>query len=137
MTTATAHLTTACRDVAVMVVEDHDDSRDMLVFALEALGAHVVGVSSAVEALTYMQRVRPDVLVSDLSMPEMDGFELLQHVRASPGLEDLPAIAVTGHGEMSAKARQSGFQRFFRKPIDTIELCRAIGALTGGRPHSQ
>ena len=132
MMAATAQRTTECRGVAVMVVEDHDDSRDMLVFALEAFGARVVGVSSALEALTRLQTVRPDVLVSDLAMPEMDGFELLQHVRASPGLEDLPAIAVTGHREMSAKAAQSGFQRFFRKPIDIVELCRAIGTLTGG-----
>jgi CheY-like chemotaxis protein len=117
--------------VAVVVVEDHDDSRDFLVLALQELGAKAIGARSAAQALGYMRTVRPDVLVSDLSMPEQDGFELLREVRSSPYLKDVPAIAVTGHGDLRAKAGRSGFQWFIRKPIDAIELCRVIAALTG------
>ena len=112
-----------------MVVEDHDDSREFLVFALESFGAHVVGMSSAGQALLYMQTIRPDVLVSDLSMPEMDGFQLLHVVRATPSLKDLPAIAVTSHRDLAAKASESGFQRFIKKPIDPMELCQAIATV--------
>ena len=75
-----------------MVVEDHDDSREMIVLALEAFGAQVVSMNSAAEALASLQTVRPDGLVSDLSMPDMDGFQLLHALRASPALRDLPAM---------------------------------------------
>lgn len=123
---------TACRDVSVVVVEDHDDSREFLVFALQGLGARAIGASSAAQALRYMLTVRPDVLISDLSMPEQDGFELLSEVRSSPYLKDVPAVAVTGHGDLREKAGRSGFQFFMTKPIDAMELCRVIGALAGG-----
>jgi CheY-like chemotaxis protein len=115
-----------------MVVEDHDDVRDVLVLELEAFGAYVMSANSAAQALTYMKVVRPDVLVSDLSMPGKDGFELLQEVRSSPVLMNVPAIAITGHGDLRAKADRSGYQRFMEKPIDTEGLCRAIGELAGG-----
>jgi CheY-like chemotaxis protein len=62
---------TTCGGVAVKVVEDHDDSREMIVLALEVFGAQVVSMNSAAEALASLQTVRPDVLVSDLSMPDM------------------------------------------------------------------
>jgi two-component system CheB/CheR fusion protein len=72
--------------------------------------------------------------VIDLSMPEQDGFELLQELRSSPYLKNVPAIAVTGHGDRREKVGRSGFQWFMREPIDALELCRVIGALTrGGR----
>ena len=131
MTDATPVPHTACSDISVMVVEDHDDSRDFLVFALQALGARAIGARSAAQALGYMRSVRPHVLVSDLSMPDQDGFELLHAVRSSPYLRDVPAIAVTGHGDLREKAGRSGFQWFIRKPIDAMELCRVIAALTG------
>ena len=114
-----------------MVVEDHDDLRNLLVVGLEAAGAFVMSANSAAVALTYMKVVRPDVLVSDLSMPGQDGFELLQEVRSSPALMDVPAIAITGHGDLRSKADRSGFQQFMEKPIDTEELCRAIATVAG------
>jgi CheY-like chemotaxis protein len=129
MTAAASVQQTSCTGVSVMVVEDDDDSREMLIVALEVFGARVMAARSAAQALNYLQAVRPDVLVSDLSMPEMDGFALLHAVRASAELKNLPAIAVTGHWDLAKKATQSGFQRFIRKPIDPMELCRAVGAL--------
>jgi FixJ family two-component response regulator len=92
---------TACHDVSVVVVEDH------------------------------MRTVKPDVLVTDLSMPE----QALSFFRSfAPPLKNVPAIAVTGHGDLREKVGRSGFQWFMRKPIDALELCRVIGALTrGGR----
>jgi CheY-like chemotaxis protein len=121
----------ACQNVSVLVVEDHDDSRDLLVFALEQAGATVIAVSSVAEALKWLKTVRPQVLVSDLSMPGRDGFSLLQEVRSSPELHDLPAIAVTGHTqpELLSRAEGAGFQRFMRKPVNITELCEAVQAL--------
>lgn len=120
-----------CQNVSVLVVEDHDDSRDLLVFALEQAGATVIAASSVAEALKWLKTVRPQVLVSDLSMPGRDGFSLLQEVRSSPELHDLPAIAVTGHTqpELLSRAEGAGFQRFMRKPVNITELCDAVQAL--------
>jgi CheY-like chemotaxis protein len=119
-----------------LLVEDHDDSREMLTESLQHLGAQVVAANSAAQAMRFMRAVRPDVLVSDLSMPDEDGFELLRQVRASPYLRDVPAIAVTGHTGMQEKAAQCGFQRFLRKPLDPGELCRMIAAVATRRPES-
>jgi CheY-like chemotaxis protein len=129
---------TACHDVSVVVVEDHDDSREFLVLELQTFGARVIGARNATQALRYMRTVKPDVLVTDLSMPEQDGFELLQELRSSPYLKNVPAIAITGHGDLREKVGRSGFQWFMRQPIDALELCRVIGALTrGGRAHPE
>lgn len=124
---------TSCTNVSVVVVEDHDDSRDFLVAALQVLGARVIGAASAAHALRYMKAVRPNVLVTDLSMPDQDGFALLQELRSSPHLKDVPAIAITAHGDLRGKADRSGFQWFMRKPIDAMELCRAIATLAAPR----
>ena len=126
-----------CQDVSILVVEDHEDSRELLVFALEQAGATVMAVSSAEEALIWLKTIRPHVIVSDLSMPGRDGFSLLQEVRSSPELKDLPAIAVTGHAQpdMVARAARSGFQRCMLKPIDITNLCEAINTLVP-RPRS-
>jgi CheY-like chemotaxis protein len=93
-----------------------------------------MSANSAAKALTFMKVVKPDVLISDLAMPGKNGFELLQEIRSSPKLMDVPAIAITGHGDLRAQAEHSGYQRFMKKPIDADGLCRAIGELAhGGR----
>lgn len=124
-----------CQNVSVLVVEDHDDSRDLLTFALEQAGATVIAVSSVAEALKWLKTIRPQVLVSDLSMPGRDGFSLLQEVRSSPELHDLPAIAVTGHTqpELPSRVEGAGFQRFMRKPVNITDLCEAVRTLALGR----
>jgi CheY-like chemotaxis protein len=125
-----------CQNVSVLLVEDHEDSRELLVFALEQAGATVMAVASADEALLWMKTIRPQVLVSDLSMPGRDGFSLLHEVRSSPDLKDLPAIAVTGHTqpETLARAARTGFQRCLGKPVNITELCEAITTLAHGAP---
>jgi CheY-like chemotaxis protein len=125
-----------CQDVSVLVVEDHDDSRELLVFALERAGATVIGVASAAEALKWLKTIRPQVIVSDLSMPGRDGFSLLQEVRSLPDLQDLPAIAVTGHTQPDILARvaSAGFQQFMRKPVNLTDLCDAIRTLARRTP---
>ena len=124
-----------CQNVVVLVVEDHDDSRYLLAFALEQAGAAVIAASSVAEALQWLKTLRPHVLVSDLSMPGRDGFSLLQEVRSSPELHDLPAIAVTGHTQpdLLSRAEGAGFQRFMRKPVNITDLCEAVRVLALGR----
>lgn len=125
-----------CRNVSVLVVEHHEESRAALVSALQNVGAHVMSVSTVAEALVCMRTVKPDVLVSELVMPDQDGFALLKHVQSSPDLNDIPAIAVAGHGDLMDAANRSGFHGFVKNPVNADELWHAVRALVQGHRES-
>jgi len=117
----------------ILVVDDDSNCREVLALVLEHLGAAVYQVTSAAEALEALITQRPDLLISDLRMPGMDGFALLKAVRALP--ESLggrtPAIALSGEPASEALPRvlSSGFQVFLRKPFQERDLLSAIPML--------
>jgi CheY-like chemotaxis protein len=104
---------------------------------LEGVGASVTTATSGRVALEIVEADRPDVLVADLGMPLMDGFEVIRRLRASddPAVRDIPAAALTAYArsEDRAKALQSGFEMHLAKPIDPIELISAVQALARRR----
>ena len=115
--------------VRVLLVEDTDDTRELLAFALEHCAAVVTTAASATEALESFQRDRPQILVTDLAMPYHDGYGLLRQVRAlAPGAAAVPAVALTAFTERYSKdqALAAGFDAFIPKPIDPTDLCRAL-----------
>ncbi|MEP6916989.1 MAG: ATP-binding protein, partial [Acidobacteriota bacterium] len=120
--------------VRVFAVDDDRDALRLVREILEAAGAEVFTADSAAEALDGLAAARPDVLIADLGMPRMDGFELIARIRrrADPMVRDLPAAALTAYArsEDRAKALRSGFQIHLSKPIDPGELMAAIAALT-------
>ncbi|MEP6521791.1 PAS domain-containing protein [Microcoleus vaginatus DQ-U2] len=106
----------------VLVVDDEADSREFVAFVLEQAGASVTSVACATEALQAFSQAVPEIVVSDIGMPEMDGYMLMRHIRSLP-LEQggqIPAIALTAYaGEMDLQqAIAAGFQRHLAKPID-------------------
>lgn len=114
--------------VRVLLVEDTDDTRELLAFALEHCSAVVTTASSATEALESFQKDRPQILVTDLAMPYHDGYWLLRQVRAlAPGAA-VPAVALTAFTERYSKDQvlAAGFDAFIPKPIDPTDLCRAL-----------
>jgi len=117
----------------VLAVDDEPDALKLLKEILEAAGAHVSTASSGASALEKIQSERPDVLVTDLGMPLMDGFELIRRLRQSDDrrMRDLPAAALTAYArsEDRAKTLQSGFEMHLAKPIDPVELASAVKAL--------
>jgi diguanylate cyclase (GGDEF)-like protein/PAS domain S-box-containing protein len=120
----------------VLVVESSAEIREFLKTALEAFGAKVTAVGSACEAMAELEQSRPDVLVSDMEVPEADGCDLIRRVRAmemSEQRELLPAVALTGGigEEDSASALSAGFQRHLSKPVEANQLVRAIAQLAG------
>lgn len=120
----------------VLVVESSAEIREFLKTGLEAFGAKVTAVGSAGEAMAELEQWRPDVLVSDMAMPETDGCNLIRRVRAmemSEQRELLPAVALTGglREEDSASALEAGFQRHLSKPVSANQLVRAIAQLAG------
>jgi len=119
--------------VRVLVVDDDPDALAMARDILEAAGADVAVAPSAADALALVSAVRPDVLVADLAMPRVDGFELIARVRAAPdaAVRRVPAAALTAYArsEDSAKALRSGFQMHLAKPIDPAALTAAVAEL--------
>lgn len=118
--------------VRILLVEDDHDAREVFRATLALRGAEVLDVASVAKALSALVRFRPDVLVSDVSLPLRDGFWLIRELRAIPGLADLPAIAVTGIADSGATLG-AGFEVCLRKPVDPVELRRAVQALVSRR----
>ena len=119
--------------VRVLVVDDEIDARELLVIALAAVGALVVSAASVAEGLLVLQRVLPHVLVSDIGMPDEDGYSFLRQVRALPSEHGgrTPAIALTAYtrGPDRDRALAAGFNTHMGKPVQTDALIAAIAAL--------
>ncbi|MCT7960992.1 PAS domain S-box protein [Laspinema sp. D1] len=122
--------------VQILLVDDEADMRELATTILAQAGAKVEVAASAVEALNCLERHRFDVLVSDLGMPDIDGYMLIQQVRNRPSEQGgaIPAIALTAYaGESNQqKALQAGFQLHLSKPIEPEVLVKAIEQLIVG-----
>ncbi|MBW4622004.1 MAG: PAS domain S-box protein [Cyanosarcina radialis HA8281-LM2] len=126
--------------IQILVVDDETDSREFVEFVLEQAGAIVTSAASAIEALQAIpasteansnDRSIPDLLVSDIGMPDMDGYMLLQQIRTLESTRDVPAIALTAYaGEFDRQqALKAGFQMHLAKPVEPEELVKAIDRL--------
>ncbi|MEH2403119.1 GAF domain-containing protein [Nostoc sp.] len=114
----------------ILVVDDDADMREFLSFMLEQYGATVITVTSAIAALTALSQSQPNLIISDIGMPEMDGYMLMRQVRSLKPEQGgtIPAIALTAYaGEMDQQqAIAVGFQQHISKPVDPEELVKAI-----------
>ncbi|MEH2265935.1 ATP-binding protein [Nostoc sp.] len=121
--------------IEILVVDDDDDTREFHSFVLEQEGARVIAVVSAKEALQVLAESEPDILLSDIGMPETDGYMLIRQVRAlqAKQAKQIPAIALTAYaGEINQQqALESGFQKHLSKPVEPEELVNAIATLIG------
>lgn len=121
---------TSLAGARILVVDDDDTVRDMVARALELQGAQVVTAATGAEALALLPGSRANLLVSDLGMPEMTGFELLERVRALPANQggNIRAIALTAFAREADQRRSidAGFLMHFRKPVEFSALVRAI-----------
>ncbi len=119
----------------LLVVDDEEDARSLLEEILSECGALVMCASGAQEALDLLEEFRPDVLISDVGMPEVDGFELIEQLRRLPPEQGgrTPAIALTAYarGEDLARATAAGFERLVMKPVDPLSLVSAVANLAG------
>jgi signal transduction histidine kinase/ActR/RegA family two-component response regulator len=119
--------------VQLLVVDDDQDALDMLSLLLGEAGASVRTATSAAEALTLLRWIRPDVLLSDLAMPDEDGYSLIRSLRALERQNGrrTPAVALTAYVRVQDRARavDAGFDVFVEKPVDPDELLSVIGGL--------
>jgi CheY-like chemotaxis protein len=119
----------------ILVVDDSADGRTLTSLALTQAGASVKAVASVREALQMLEEERPDVLVSDIGLPDEDGYGLIRQIRQGEAEHGgfLPAVALTGYARAEDRTRSlaAGFQAHVPKPIDPAELTAAIAIITG------
>ena len=119
----------------ILVVDDEEDGRALVVTVLEKCGARVTAVDSAAEAFQKIQELRPDLLISDIGMPGEDGYSLIRKVRALPPERGghIPAAALTAYARVEDRMRvlRSGFQIHIPKPVEPAELVAVVASLSG------
>jgi PAS domain S-box-containing protein len=127
--------------VKVLIVDDQPDARDLIERVLRDCGAAVFAAASADEAIAFVEAERPHVLVSDLGMPEVDGFELLRRVRGLGPVRGgaLPAIALTAFARSQDRTRalRAGFLAHVTKPVELSELVATVAAVAGRATDSR
>jgi PAS domain S-box-containing protein len=113
--------------IRILAVDDEPDMLSLIKFLLQDLGAEVQAVTTAAAALGCVSQFRPDILISDLAMPEGNGYELVQQIKDYPGGQ-VPAIALTAYASATYEERslQAGFQRHLTKPVEAENLAAAI-----------
>jgi CheY-like chemotaxis protein len=118
--------------VRILLVDDEPDALEMMRFILEAEGATLTNVSLAREVLQQLEAGEFDLLISDVGMPEMDGYELIRKLRESISVEKLPAIALTGFASADDRARilEAGYQAHLPEPVNNKDLLAMILSLT-------
>lgn len=123
------------KDISVLIVDDEKDARELLTAILEQCGAVVYQAANITEAIQQLEKNNPDILVSDIGMPDKDGFELIKQVREKENLEKgkrIPAVALTAYARVEDRMRtlSAGFQMHVSKPVEPAELVAVIANLT-------
>jgi len=139
MSTSSDYQEPALNGVKVLVVDDEPDARELIRLVLEGCDAEVITAASAQEALEVLKRERPDVLVSDIGMPQSDGYQLIRKVRTldpkTGGM--IPAVALTAYARAEDRKRAllSGYQMHISKPVEPSELIAVVASLTSLMPN--
>jgi signal transduction histidine kinase len=119
----------------VLVVDDEDDARELISFILQQHGALVIEVASVAQAWSALEVEMPHILISDLGMPQEDGYSLIRRIRALPVEKGgrMPAIALSAYAKEEDRRRAllTGFQMYLSKPFDPVELVVMVASLSG------
>ncbi len=124
----------------VLVVDDEPDSLEIIRRVLHHHGATVYTAINGKQGLEMVQQVRPTFILSDLSMPGMDGWEMLHHLQENPQTADIPVVALTAHAMQGDRERALavGFHNYLTKPVSprtlVDDLVRLFNAPDGSRP---
>jgi CheY-like chemotaxis protein len=120
----------------ILLVEDYDDAREMYTEYLTFSGFDMMQASNGLEALRQAQANPPHIVVMDLSLPDMDGWETTRRLREDARTAGIPVLALTGHAlaDFSRRAKQAGFEGFLTKPCLPEDLVAEIRRILGARP---
>lgn len=119
--------------IEILVIDDEIDSLNILTLVFEQEGAEVRSAASAKEALDIFNKSTPDLIISDIGMPEVDGYTLITKIRALPQGQNLPAIALSAYAGDVHRQRSLdvGFQEHLNKPVDIYNLLSITTQLLG------
>ena len=108
----------------ILIVDDEPDFVEMVQMRLEANNYEVLAAHDGKEGLAKAESEKPDLMLLDVMMPGMDGFQVLRRVRKSPALKDLPVVMLTAKGETKSifKAQDMGITDYLIKPLDSQDL---------------
>lgn len=122
-------------DLRILLIEDSRDTLDMLKLWLNSFGCEVLTAGSASEGLAVAAKKAPDLIISDIGMPEVDGYDLIRNLRRTPALEKIPAIALTGYARTEDRdlALAAGYNAHLAKPADMTQLIGVIKDLAALR----
>jgi CheY-like chemotaxis protein len=117
--------------MTVLVVDDEPDARTLMERLIQERGGRVLAVPTAEEALRTLAEEHIDLLVSDIGMPDVDGYQLIQRLRKSKEHRKLPAVALTAYARAEDRQRAllAGYQMHLAKPVDPRELIAGIASL--------
>lgn len=117
--------------IRFLVVDDEPDNVGVVVKLLTLLGGEVESAENGQEGLEHARAKQPDVILADLSMPVMSGWELLYQIRQDPHLKEIPVIALTAHAMSGDRERvlAAGFASYIAKPIDVPKFVPALVSL--------
>lgn len=115
----------------VLVVDDNEDAANSLAMILKLGGHETASVYTAAAALERAAAFKPDVVLLDIGLPGMDGYEVAQKMRELPGLRDIRLVAVTGYGRSDdrMRARDAGFDDHLTKPVEFAVLERTVAGI--------
>jgi CheY-like chemotaxis protein len=121
----------ALHRVSVLIVEDDPDSRELFALSLGSVGAQVRSATSAEAALAVLATWRPDIVLCDLHLPGVDGYSLIEHVRADARWSGIPMISISGsHPEIELeRSQRAGFARHLTKPSRLAEIVQAVASV--------
>ncbi|MBE2221600.1 MAG: response regulator [Anaerolineae bacterium] len=115
----------------ILVIDDEDLTRKLLYHCLTRAGYEVIEAENGVEALTKLETIQPDCIISDVLMPGMNGFETLQHIREIPKLASTPVIFLSSRADTDAEYRglETGAQKYLFKPFNVSGLLETVEML--------
>ena len=118
--------------INVLLVEDNELNRDMLSRRLARCGFGIISASDGKEGVELARREQPDIILMDLSLPLMDGWEALRHLKSDPQTRLIPVVALTAHALMGDRKRafDAGFDEYESKPVEFSRLLDKINALS-------
>ena len=120
-------------DARVLIVDDDRDTLEVMRIMLDTHGAHTVVATTASEGLAVLRATRPEVVLSDISLPDHDGYEFVKRIRALPAEEggETPAVAVSAHVYTAHRERafDAGFQAFLAKPLTPDSLVGCVKSM--------
>ena len=114
---------------SILVVDDDLEGRDLIAAVLRQAGASVTAVDSAAGALDFVDNNHPDIVITDIAMPEMDGYALQRRLRERKKLAEVPIIALTAFPASAVSADEKAFDLYLRKPIDPFELTETLSRI--------